>query len=244
VNQTKTEVVAFSKDKTNSTIEINLEDGTRLQAARKIKALGIWIDDKLKWDSHVKELRKRIVRIINGLKIIRRKLALKQAINVVTAQALSILYYASPAWLTPNIGKKELKDIEKIHFKALRVAVCDFRQRISKETISVRTNRLPPRLWCQFAATTVLMKVWQQDQPLILKQSIFENTYTKTRFPGRLFGFDGSKLKVGRQVTKNWCGNLLSQIQVPWTHNQMSKDKIRTILKSTFYPYNFIVFNY
>jgi len=244
VNQAKTEVIAFTRSKAVNAVEIDLDDGTRLHSARKIKALGIWIDDRLKWDAHVRELRKRIVKITSGLKLIRRKLNLKQAINVVTAQALSILYYASPSWLTPNIGKRELIDIERIHFKALRVAVCDYRQRLSRDTISVRTNRLPPRLWCQFAASTVFMKLWYQNRPLDLKQSIFTNTYTKTRFPGRLFGFDGSKLKIGKQVTKNWCGNMLSQIQVQWTESQMSKDRIRTILKSTFYPYNFIVFNY
>jgi len=135
VNQAKTEVIAFSKSKAVNTIEIDLDDGTRLQSAKKIKALGIWIDDKLKWDAHVKELRKRIVKITSGLKLIRRKLNLKQAINIVTAQALSILYYASPAWFTPNIGKRELSDIERIHFKALRVAVCDYRQRLSRDTI-------------------------------------------------------------------------------------------------------------
>jgi len=157
---------------------------------------------------------------------------------------MSILYYALPAWLTPNIGKKELNELKKIHFKALRVALCDYRQRLSRNTISVRTNRLPPRLWGQFAAATVLMKMWQQNQPTELKQSIFSNTYTKTRYQGLLFGFDGSKFKIGKQTTKNWSGSVLSQIKVPWTNVQMNKDRIRTILKSTFYPYDFIVFNY
>jgi len=138
----------------------------------------------------------------------------------------------------------KLKDLERVHFKALHVALCDYRQRLSRDTISVRTNRLPLRLWGQFAVSTVMMKMWYQDQPSVLKQSIFTNTYTKTRYPGLLFGFDGSKLKIGKQTTKNWCGNMLSQIKVPWTNVQMSKDKIRTILKSTFYPYNFIVFHY
>jgi len=33
-------------------------------------------------------------------------------------------------------------------------------------------------------------------------------------------------------------------INVPWTDEILSKDRIRTFLKSTFYPDNFIVFNF
>jgi len=55
---------------------------------------------------------------------------------------LSIIYYASSAWLTPAIGRKELAELEKVHFKALLVVVCDYRQRMSRDLISSKTNRL------------------------------------------------------------------------------------------------------
>jgi len=55
-----------------------------------------------------------IIKILNGLKIIRRKLTLKQAITIVTSQALSILYYASRAWLTPSLGRKEMDAVETL----------------------------------------------------------------------------------------------------------------------------------
>jgi len=206
--------------------------------------LEFWIDDRLKWDVHIYELRKRILKVIGGLRIIRRKLTFRQAVTIVMSQVLSILYYASPAWLTPSIGKKELTLLESIHFKALRVVVCDHRQRMSRDRISVHTNRLPPKLWCQFSAATILMKVWQTGHPSSLRDSFFINTYTKSRSPGLLFGFDTSSHKVGRQLTSNWCGGVLSQINVPWTNDMLSKDRIRTLLKSVFYPDNFIVFNY
>lgn len=134
--------------------------------------------------------------------------------TIVTLQALSILYYTSPAWLTPAIGKKELTSLESIHFKALRVIVCDHRQRMSRDLISVRTNRLPPKLWCQISAASVLMKVWQTGQHSGLRETFFTNAYTKTRSPDLLFGFDTSIRKTGRQITSNWCGGVLSQINV------------------------------
>jgi len=88
------------------------------------------------------------------------------------------------------------------------------------------------------------MKVWQTGHPSGLRETFFTNAYTKTRSPGLLFGFDTSNRKTGRQIMSNWCGDVLSQINVPWTDEILSKDRIRTILKSTFYPENFIVFNF
>jgi len=70
------------------------------------------------------------------------------------------------------------------------------------------------------------------------------NTYAKSRSKGLLFGFDNSNYKVGKQITKNWSGSVLAEIKVPWTSEVFSKDKIRTVLKSTFYPFDFIVFNH
>jgi len=46
-------------------------------------------------------------------------MALKQAITVVTSQALSILNYASCAWLTPTLGREEMDEVETIHYRAL-----------------------------------------------------------------------------------------------------------------------------
>jgi len=72
----------------------------------------------------------------------------------------------------------------------------------------------------------------------------FSNTFTKRRQDGLLFGFDDSTYKVGRQITKNWCGSILSEVKVPWTSENFSKDRLRTVLKSTFYPFDFFVFNH
>jgi len=224
--------------------KIAISSTVTITSVKRMKALGIIIDPKLKWDCHVKELRKKITGIINGLRIIRRKLSFKQAITVVTSQALSILYYASSAWLTPSIGRKEMSSLESIHFKALRVVVKDYRQRISRSLISEKTNRLPPKLWCKFSCAMTLMKIWNNNAPTSLRQSAFANTYLKDRYPGLIYGFDASKTRIGKQVTRNWCGSVLSEIKVPWTNSQLSKDRLRVLLKSTFYPYNYVPFNF
>jgi len=191
-----------------------------------------------------KKLCNIILRLINGLRIIRRKLNEKQSLTVVTAQVFSILYYASPVWLTPSIGREVMKDVESLHFKALRMITLDYKRRRSKEWLTNRTQRLSPNLWLRFAAAKLMMKIWSTGTPLRLRNEAFANTFTKSCKEGFLFGYDSSTYKVGKQETKNWCGSILSGIKVPWTSAVYDKDRVRVLLKASFYPYNFLVFNH
>jgi len=70
--------------------------------------------------------------------------------------------------------------------------------------------------------------------PVGLRQEAFSNTYQKNRYQGLLFGYDSSVTKVGRQVTKNWCGSVLSEIKVPWTDRQLSKVTNLPLMKKSY----------
>jgi len=112
--------------------------------------------------------------------------------------------------------------------------VKDYKQRISREWIDAATQRLPPKLWCRFAAASLAIKVRQSREPRYLHDEFFLNTYTEARKPGRLFGYDSSKGMIGRSQTKNWIGQTLGQIKNPWTTSSLSNDQIRRLLKRTF----------
>jgi len=86
--------------------------------------------------------------------------------------------------------------------------------------------------------------MWFTSKPLRLKATAFSNTFTKRRREGLLFGFDASNHKIGRQETRNWCGSVLAEVKIPWTSVVLSKDRLRTLLKSTFYPVDFYVFDF
>jgi len=60
------------------------------------------------------------------------------------AQVFSIIYYASPAWLTPGIGRREMGDIKRIHFKAIQIVTKDYKQRPSRTSISSKNQQTPP----------------------------------------------------------------------------------------------------
>jgi len=105
---------------------------------------------------------------------------------------------------------------------------------MNRDLISVKTNRLPPELWCKFSCASTLMRMQFSGYPVKLKADTFSNTFVKSRYPGLLFGYDSSKTKVGKQMTRNLCAGVLSQIKVPKTNNPMTKDRLRVLLEFTF----------
>lgn len=105
---------------------------------------------------------------------------------------------------------------------------------MNRELISLKTNRLPARLWCKFECAFMLMRVWTKGLPTALREKAFSNTHTISRYQGLIFVFDDSKAKIERQIMKNWCGSVSSQIKVLRTELNLSKDRIRTLLKVSF----------
>lgn len=233
VNESKTEVTVFSKTSEPLQTEINC-GGKMIPSKPLIKALGVVIDYRLRWNEHIKMVVNKVRRLICGFRMIRDKFTEIQAKNLVTAQALSVLYYGSPAWLTPSFLGDRLRRLESIHYRCLRVIVKDYKQRIPREWIDAATQRLPPKIWCRFAAASLAIKVRQSREPRYLCDNFFQNTYAEARKPGRLFGFDSSRGMVGRSQTKNWIGQTLGLIKTPWTSSDLSNDQIRGLLKRTF----------
>jgi len=240
VNSSKTEIMQMYPrpgDELLTTIKVG---DSVVDTVKSMKVLGIIFDQKLEWGPHIDNLKKKMTSINNGIKLIRRKLSKNQAITVVTAQALSILYYASVVWLTPYISRKQERRVESIHYKSMRMVIKDYRQRISRDVVDSSTLRLPPRQWCHFTACSFFMNLRRTGNPSMLLNDISLNTYEKGRQPGKLFGFDGSSSRLGKIMTRNWIGSSLEKISGPWTQLVLSKDMIRTLLKKSLYPPTFL----
>jgi len=86
------------------------------------------------------------------------------------------------------------------------------------------------------ALCNMYMNAKMNKQPEKLLREVEANLFTKRRLPGVQFGYDSSRIKVTRQRTRNWLGQSLSKITVPWTQSVLSRDQIRVLLKNHFYP--------
>jgi len=239
VNGSKTEIIQMCPKPDDEVVTSVQVDNTDVSTVTSMKVLGLTFDKRLDWSTHIDNLKGKMSSINNGIKLIRRKLTRKQAITVVTAQALSILYYASIVWLTPHISKKQEGRVESLHYRSMRLVIKDYRQRIGREIVDSSTSRLPPKLWCHYTACSFFMNLRRTGQPRSLLENMSANLYEKGRQPNRLFGYDSSSSRLGRIMTKNWIGQSLDKISEPWTHISMSKDMIRTCVKKCIYPPTF-----
>jgi len=166
--------------------------------------------------------------------MIRNKLSMSQTTSIVTAQVFSLMYYACSVWLTPSINKKCLRTVESLHFRALRLILRDYKNKVSRLEVTEKTKRLPPDKWGKFAMASLFLNMTSNGHPHRLYQAASGNLYSKRRKPGYLYAFDSSKSRVGKQSTKNWVGMSLLPISTPWCNPSLSKDSIRVLLKQSY----------
>jgi len=70
-----------------------------------------------------------------------------------------------PAWLTPHSMSSEIRKIESIHYRCLRLIIKDYRQRVPGEWVTASTQRLTTKQWGKFAAASLAMKIHQTGVP-------------------------------------------------------------------------------
>jgi len=208
----------FGRDSPNVLLNVK---GVPVESKDSMKALGVQIDKGLTWQSHISSLKKRIMKVIGGVRMIRNKLTPKQATSVVTAQIFSVLYYACCVWLTPVLSKKCLNTIEGLHFKSLRLILENYRQRVSRDLITIKTRRLSPKKWSKFSLASLFLNNYNRKQPATLLEQFTKNFYEKRRKP--------------KQRTRNWIGSAIEGIKSPWNNQTLSKDSVRVLMKKTYY---------
>lgn len=234
VNPQKTELIYFSQ-KTNPNIVLKL-DQIEIKSQSSIKALGITIDRDLTWSLHVNNTVNKVKSLMSGLRIVTNHLNREQSTRIITSQIFSVLYYASPVWLTTELARPHLKRIESSHYASLRIGIKDFRRTISKETINQITKRMPPQRWMMYSSTILAMKIIRDASPTLLYQKIMANSFQERRKPFIIYTYDGSHNKHGKKGFHNWINLPMKKIKFPWIYltTPITDNKLRIELKKTF----------
>jgi len=100
--------------------------------------------------------------------------------------------------------------------------LCDYRQRISRDTITETSKRLLPDKWTKFVMATAFLHMFNNNQPVTLLENIKTNFYTKARKPGFIYAYNGSTLRIRKQATK--FGTVLNDLSIPWCDRNLSKN--------------------
>jgi len=234
VNAAKTEVVIFSK-KAKLREEIDIA-GTIISSKSSMKALGVLFDQNLNWKEHIEHNIKSSVWKLAVLKRIRPKFTTDQFLQILTSQFFSKFYYCSQIWLTSATTGKLWTMLNSLHYRAIRIAVCDYKTRINREKLDFISSRASPKQWSKYAVANSVIKILRDKLPINLHGTLVETLYEERRKPGFGRFYDNSRGKIGKQKLGNNIQFMMA-ISEPWLDKDWNDDKIRRTLKKTFFPY-------
>lgn len=123
----KTKCIVFSKQKVTSTPKLTLY-GNELTFEKEVRFLGVTLDQKLTWKSHLRQLKLRCSKVLNLMKALashRWGADTKTLIHIYLALIRSKIDYGAIAYMTAD--RKLLKSVDVIQNSALRIALGAFR---------------------------------------------------------------------------------------------------------------------
>jgi len=226
VNSSKTELIIFNRF---DPINITLSNG--IKSSDQIKALGITFAHNLKWDHHVNHTVQKTTHIVKSIKFLRRWIDQDSALKIVTSQYYGTCYYGAPIWLNDQLSSQSWKRLNSQHYRAIRAAIRDCKNKIPRTVLDVISKRARPRQWANYITASTVIKLHNTSNTRIAEQ-LRSAAYVNNRQPGRGTFVDNSKLKIGKQALQNRL-QCFREIDFDWIGNT-NDDNIRTNLKRLF----------
>jgi hypothetical protein len=230
-NTDKTEVMITN----HNTPEKIVVDGYELQSQCEMKVLGIIFDTSLSWAPQVNNAISKSNRTLHGLRLIRNHLTKEQAKQVLTSFYFAVLNYGLEIWFHKQLSSNLKQKIRSCHYRAIRLILGPNSKMMHRADIDIISQRAPPDELSDFAIAKLAARMIQNRMPNRLHDTVLANSYSQSRQPGRLFFFDSSKKKIGRQCFGNRLATITKQMNFEWT--QCSEHCLRTSLKKSFFTY-------
>jgi hypothetical protein len=123
----------------------------------------------------------------------------------------------------------DLKKLNSMHYKLLRIAIRDWKNRIPRDELD-HLGRARPYLWGKYANAYLAIKVLRDQVPRRLECHINKTRYTERRSGLKKF-YDASRKKIGTQAISNCLCEVLEEVKEPITFLK-SNDRIRRLLKT------------
>ena len=234
-NVDKTEAVVFSK--TLHSISLVVEN-QQIKTQDRMKVLGVVFTYNLNWIIQVQNVIRKAAGLLGRLRFMRRSLAQLQTLQIITAYYYPIVYYGSSVWMNSAcLTSNEWRLLNTSHYKALRIAVGDHQRKWSREKLNETCQRATPKEWAHYTVASMVATVILTEEPKVLHDAIQQQMTVNDRKPGRPKFYDSSRLKVGRQSLQNRIGETATLISEVWISREISRDKLRIILKTAFFSY-------
>ena len=125
LNESKTKFMIFSNGRNNvpSTHRICTRSGTNIEQVPCYKYLGIWLDDRLSFKSHVLDLAKKVKIKLGALYRIRSCFTFENRMEIVQSTILSVLDYGDIVYM--YAAPSTLKLLDSVYHSAIRFVTGD-----------------------------------------------------------------------------------------------------------------------
>ena len=165
-NVTKTEATVFSKEPTILNLEV---DGSVLQTGLSMNVLGVTFNHNLKWTDHVDKVMRKASGLLGRLRFMKKKLNKEQTVKVITSYYFPRVYYGAETWMNnASLTSDEWRLLNTSHYKALRIAVGDFKRKWSKQKLNKVCGRATPREWSHYTVANTVASILLNQEPLEL----------------------------------------------------------------------------
>jgi hypothetical protein len=227
VNCNKTEMMYINRSGAR-TLEIDVE-GVLIRTLPSIKVLGVHLDSRMTWSTHISKTINKMNQLIGSLRFVRRRLTKSQFLKVLTSQYYGTCYYACQAWLGPHTRKMDLRKLNSMHYKLLRISEYDWKNKIKRDELD-KIGRARPSLWGKYATISMVIKTLRDEQPKRINDHLLSTLYYERRREGFLKFYDKSRTKFGRQAVGNRITVYFEELNQKF-HLTESNDQIRRTLK-------------
>jgi len=227
-NLSKTEAVLFGGEQPDDTISL---DGESFKLGKTMKVLGVVFDQNLKFSDPISRVLTKARKMNSAMKLVRKKLKLDQFMRVMTCQYYGRCFYGCPIWLNGTTSFMDLRRLNALHYRALRIARRDYKKELSRSDLDMM-GRARPTTWSQYLMASATIKAITRETPPFLARESIKNLFIERRKPEMPKFYDDSKKKVGRQAIRNRLGHL-NGLTFAWK-NGISDDLLRINLKKHF----------
>ncbi len=200
---------------------------------KEMKVLGVTMDMHLNWSIHIAKTVNKQSRMTGALKFLRRRLPAQKFLQVLTSQYYGTSYYACQSWLGSHTKKIDLKKLEAMHYRMIRISVCDWQNQWSRSSLD-QIGRAKPSVWAKYATANLAIKILRDHVPTRLYRHLNETLYYERRSANIIKFYDSSSKRVGKNAIGNRLKNVFDEINNPITLLE-SNDSIRLLLKKTFF---------
>ena len=224
VNESKTDLCLFCRqDCPPLVININ---GKFVISKKTINILGVSFDSKLQWGNQVAQATSRAIKAINAIRLIKTFFTTRELLQLITANAFSVLYYNSEIWHLPSL-KTELKaKLMSISAKAIKTSMFHPDPLTSNVNIHRINNRATPEAFMKYKIALQLHKVYNTYDPSLDWISLnFDQILTTRQSTFALI--KSNKTRVGLNTLTNRFSILNGKIPLQWLNQTFRIFKIK-----------------